>query len=158
MFSQTVEYALRAMVVLASRPHSRPGLPLTSHNIAVDSRVPPDYLIKVLQSLARSGLVTSQRGKNGGHLLTRSAAEINILEIVNAVDPICRIRTCPLDLHGENLCPLHRKMDDALASTESAFRSTSLAELLVGPIEGRPLCLETVAATVAAEESLPCCV
>ena len=152
MFSQTVEYALRAMVVLASRPHSRPGLPLTSHSIAIESRVPPDYLIKVLQSLARSGLVTSQRGKNGGHLLTRAAAEINILEIVNAVDPICRIRTCPLDLHGENLCPLHRKMDDALASTESAFRSTTLAELLVVPIEGHPLCLES------AEEPLPCCV
>ncbi len=158
MFSQTVEYALRAMVVLASRPHSRPGLPLTSHRIAVDSRVPPDYLIKVLQSLARSGLVTSQRGKNGGHQLTRSADGINILEIVNAVDPICRIRTCPLDLHGENLCPLHRKMDDALAATESAFRSTNLAELLVGPIEGRPLCLETVGATGATEEPLPCCV
>lgn len=138
MFSQTVEYALRAMVVLASRPR----LPLTSYSIAVDSRVPPDYLIKVLQSLARSGLVTSQRGKNGGHLLTRPSAEISILEIVNAVDPICRIRTCPLDLHGENLCPLHRKMDDALAATESAFGSTKLAELLVGPAKGRPLCLE----------------
>ena len=138
MFSQTVEYALRAMVVLASRPR----LPLTSYSIAVDSRVPPDYLIKVLQSLARSGLVTSQRGKNGGHLLTRPSAEISILEIVNAVDPICRIRTCPLDLHGENLCPLHRKMDDALAATESAFGSTKLAELLVGPVKGRPLCLE----------------
>lgn len=138
MFSQTVEYALRAMVVLASRSR----LPLTSQSIAHDSRVPPDYLIKVLQSLARSGLVTSQRGKNGGHLLTRPSAEISILEIVNAVDPICRIRTCPLDLHGENLCPLHRKMDDALAATESAFRSTKLAELLVGPVKGRPLCLE----------------
>ncbi len=138
MFSQTVEYALRAMVVLASRPSS----PITTHTIATDSRVPADYLIKVLQSLARAGLVTSQRGKNGGHLLTRTAREINILEIVNAVDPICRIKTCPLDLHGENLCPLHRKMDDALASTEKAFRSTNLAELLVGPTKDRPLCLE----------------
>lgn len=138
MFSQTVEYALRAMVVLAARPSS----PITTHTIATDSRVPADYLIKVLQSLARAGLVTSQRGKNGGHLLTRTPREINILEIVNAVDPICRIKTCPLDLHGENLCPLHRKMDDALASTEKAFRSTNLAELLVGPTKDRPLCLE----------------
>lgn len=138
MFSQTVEYALRAMVVLASRP--RP--PLTTHTIAIDSRVPPDYLIKVLQSLARAGLVASQRGKHGGHLLTRSPREISILEIVNAVDPICRIKTCPLDLHGENLCPLHRKMDDALAATEAAFRSTNLAELLTGPAKGRPLCLQ----------------
>ena len=76
MFSQTVEYALRAMVVLASRPR----LPLTSYSIAVDSRVPPDYLIKVLQSLARSGFVldrlvverqhigsTQPREKQGGH-------------------------------------------------------------------------------------------
>ncbi len=145
MFSQTVEYALRAMVVLASRPR----LPLTTHRIAVDSRVPPDYLIKVLQSLARQGLVTSQRGKNGGHLLMRDAAVISILEIVNAVDPICRIKTCPLDLHGEKLCPLHRKMDDALAATESAFRSTSLAELLLGPVAGRPLCLEEESACPA---------
>lgn len=138
MFSQTVEYALRAMVVLASRPRS----PLTTQAIATDSRVPPDYLIKVLQSLARAGLVTSQRGKNGGHQLTRPPAEINILEIVSAVDPICRIKTCPLDLHGEKLCPLHRKMDDALAATEAAFRSTNLAELLVGPVQDRPLCLQ----------------
>jgi len=144
MFSQTVEYALRAMVVLASRTSS----PVTTQTIATDSRVPADYLIKVLQSLARAGLVTSQRGKNGGHLLTRAPREINILEIVNAVDPICRIKTCPLDLHGENLCPLHRKMDDALASTETAFRSTNLAELLVGPAKDRPLCLEEEACHV----------
>jgi Rrf2 family protein len=138
MFSQTVEYALRAMVVLAARPRS----PLTTQSIATDSRVPPDYLIKVLQSLARGGLVRSQRGKNGGHLLTRPPQQINILEVVNSVDPICRIKTCPLDLHGEKLCPLHRKMDNALASTEEAFRSTNLAELLVGSVKDRPLCLQ----------------
>lgn len=138
MFSQTVEYALRAMVVLAAKPRQ----PLTTHSIAADSRVPPDYLIKVLQSLARGGLVTSQRGKYGGHSLTRPPREINILEIVNAVDPIRRIRTCPLDLHGEKLCPLHRKMDDALAATEQAFGSTNLVQLLAGPVSQRPLCVE----------------
>jgi len=145
MFSQTVEYALRAMVVLAAKSRS----PLTTQAIANDSRVPPDYLIKVLQALARGGLVTSQRGKNGGHSLTRAPREIDILEVVNAVDPIRRIRTCPLDLHGEKLCPLHRKMDDALAATERAFGSTNLAQLLVGPVEGRPLCLEEEACVVS---------
>ena len=144
MFSQTVEYALRAMVVLAAKPR----LPLTTHSIANDSRVPPDYLIKVLQALARGGLVTSQRGKNGGHSLTRPPREINILEIVNAVDPIRRIRTCPLDLHGEKLCPLHRKMDDALAATERAFGSTNLVQLLAGPVAQRPLCVEEEACPV----------
>ena len=139
MFSQTVEYALRAMVVLAAKPR----FPLTTQTIATDSHVPPDYLIKVLQSLARGGLVTSQRGKNGGHLLTRPPREINLLDVVNAVDPIRRIRTCPLDLHGEHLCPLHRRMDEALAATEQAFGNTGLVELLSGPASRRPLCLES---------------
>lgn len=132
------------MVVLAAKPQ----LPLTTQAIATASRVPPDYLIKVLQSLARAGLVASQRGKRGGHLLMRGPDEIHILEIVNAVDPIRRIRTCPLDLHGEQLCPLHRKMDDALASTERAFATTNLAQLLEGPVAQRPLCLEDAACPV----------
>ncbi len=135
------------MVVLAARPQ----LPVTTQRIAASSQVPPDYLIKVLQSLARSGLVASQRGKNGGHALTRDPHTINILEIVNAVDPILRIKTCPLDLHGEKLCPLHRKMDDALAHTEDAFRTTTLADLLTGPVAGRPLCIEPVLLTCSEE-------
>jgi hypothetical protein len=51
---------------------------------------------------------------------------------LNAVDPIQRIRTCPLMLeqHRHVLCPLHRKMDDALCSIEREFRRTSIADLI----------------------------
>jgi Rrf2 family protein len=138
MFSQTVEYALRAMVHLADRaPAAR-----TTDQIAAATKVPKAYLSKVLQSLVRGGLVRSQRGIGGGMTLSKSPGELTILEVVNAVEPIRRIRTCPLGLksHGARLCPLHRRLDDALASVEAAFRSTTLAEVLAEPTTSVPLC------------------
>src|SRR5581483_2327474 len=87
-------------------------------------------------------IVHSQRGVGGGMTLTRPPAELTILEVVNAVEPIQRIRTCPLGLagHGVNLCPLHRRLDDAMATVESAFGGTTLAEVLAEPAESVPLC------------------
>lgn len=138
MFSQTVEYALRAMVVLADAQ----GEPRTTTQIAAASRVPADYLSKVMQSLGRAGLVNSQRGKNGGFTLLRDAVEISILDIVNAVDPIRRIERCPLGIpqHGVRLCALHRKLDNAMAHVEEAFRSTNLQEMVAQPNRSKPLC------------------
>jgi len=138
MFTQTVEYALRAMVCLASRPDQ----PQSNSQIAATTKVPSAYLSKVLQKLARAELVHSQRGVQGGFVLARPAAEISILQIVSAVDPIQRIRSCPLGLeaHGVRLCPLHKKMDQALAQVESAFASTTLAAILAEPSDSVPLC------------------
>ncbi len=138
MFSQTVEYALRAAVYLADHPSE----PRTTRQIAKVTKVPMAYLSKVLQSLARSGIVVSQRGIGGGVRLAHDPDELTILQIVQAVDPIRRINTCPLKLaaHGARLCPLHRRLDNALASIEKAFGETTLAGLLAEPTESVPLC------------------
>jgi Rrf2 family nitric oxide-sensitive transcriptional repressor len=138
MFSQTVEYALRAVAHLAYEAPS----PRTTEQVADATRVPPAYLSKVLQALSRGGIVKSQRGVGGGISLARPAEELTILEVVNAVEPIQRIRTCPLGLksHGVRLCPLHRRIDDAMATVEAAFGSTTLAEILAEPTHSPPLC------------------
>lgn len=138
MFSQTVEYALRAVVYLAQ---NREGASATEQ-VAEATKVPPAYLAKVMQGLVRGGIVVSRRGVGGGVALARKPEELTILEVVNAVDPIVRIRTCPLELstHGSNLCPLHRRLDNALAMVEEAFRATTLAEVLSIPGESVPLC------------------
>jgi Rrf2 family transcriptional regulator, nitric oxide-sensitive transcriptional repressor len=138
VLSQTVEYALRAVVHLASEAPS----PRTTDQIARATRVPRAYLSKVLQSLAREGVVHSQRGLGGGMTLAKTPAELTILEVVNAVEPIGRIRTCPLGLaaHGVHLCPLHRRVDNALAMVEQAFAATTLAEVLAEPTSSVPLC------------------
>jgi Rrf2 family protein len=138
MFSQTVEYALRAVVYLAQ---TAPDLQ-TTERLAQVTKVPPAYLAKVLHSLVRAGVVRSQRGVGGGVTLVKAPADLTILEVVNAVDPIGRIQTCPLGLtaHGVKLCPLHRRVDQALALVEDAFRKTTLAEVLAEPTTSVPLC------------------
>jgi Rrf2 family protein len=137
MFSQTTEYALRAVVWLASQY----GKPQTTQQIAATTRVPAGYLSKVLQALGRADLVKSQRGLYGGFTLARPPRQISVLEVVNAVDPIQRIETCPLGLksHGAELCALHKRLDDAIAHIEKAFSTSSIADLLSEPSSKRPL-------------------
>lgn len=138
MFSQTVEYALRAMVYLADQaPAAR-----TTDQIAEATRVPKAYLAKVIQGLRQAGVVHSKRGAGGGVTLVKTPDQMTILDVVNAVEPIARIRHCPLGLkaHGVRLCPLHKRMDNALAMVEAAFRNTTLAEILAEPTSSRPLC------------------
>jgi len=138
MISQTVEYALRAVAFLSEHaPAAR-----TTGQIAKATKVPQAYLSKVLQCLSRAGIVRSQRGTGGGISLAIDPAELTVLTVVNAVDPIERIRQCPLGLsaHGVRLCPLHRRLDNALAMVETAFGATTLAEVLAEPSESVPLC------------------
>src|SRR5260370_27456238 len=113
MLSQTVEYSLRAIVWLASHPDD----PQTNQQIANATLVPAGYLSKVMQSLGRGGLVTAQRGKRGGFLLARPAGELSVLEVINTVEPIQRIRECPLGMaaHGARLCRLHKRLDPPLS-------------------------------------------
>ncbi|MCA9127788.1 MAG: Rrf2 family transcriptional regulator [Planctomycetales bacterium] len=139
MLSQTVEYALRAMVQLTyAAPH-----PSSTEVLAQTTQVPRAYLSKVLQSLRRAGLVQLQRGNGGGVRLGRAPGDVSILEVVNAVEPIRRISTCPLGLssHGQRLCPLHGKLDAAFAVLEASFAETTLADIVSAPHGGsKPLC------------------
>src|SRR5262245_66395398 len=118
MFSQKVEYALRAVVCLASDP----ATPHTIEHIAQATKVSQTYLAKVIQELVHAGILRSQRGVGGGISLVKSPAELTILEVVNAIDPIVRIKHCPLGLaaHGVNLSPLHRRVGPALALVDAA--------------------------------------
>ncbi len=138
MLSQTAEYALRAIVFLADHH----GVPKTAEMIAETTKVPLGYLAKILQGLARHGLILSQRGLHGGFTLLRSPNDLSIYDVVQAIDPITRITTCPLHLpnHGNELCPLHRRLDNAALAVETGFRRTTVAQLLTEPGASRPLC------------------
>jgi Rrf2 family transcriptional regulator, nitric oxide-sensitive transcriptional repressor len=138
MISQTAEYALRAIVYLADQR----GSPRTTAQIAEATQVPPGYLAKVMQSLSRTRLVHSQRGLNGGFTLTRDPATLPMLEIIGAVDPIRRFRECPLglDTHHDDLCALHRTLEEAAGMLEKKFTDTTVAVLLNASGERKPLC------------------
>jgi Rrf2 family protein len=136
MISQTAEYALRAIVYLADQGEAR-----TTQEIAKATLVPASYLSKVMQALSRGQVVRSQRGLHGGFTLAKAPDELSVWDVVEAVDPIQRIRTCPLGLKAHvKLCPLHRRLDDALALVENAFRESTVGDLLREPSASKPLC------------------
>lgn len=133
MISLTMEYALRALAHLASLPLNTA---LNSETIAKATGVPKGYLSKIMRDLVLAHLVRSQRGPNGGFTIARAPDLISVLEVVNAVDPIRRITTCPLGRPDHvSLCPLHRRLDDAIALIETRFAQTTVAELLEGTSE-----------------------
>jgi Rrf2 family protein len=152
MFSQTVEYSLRSAVALAQHY----GEPCTAMKLSEVTEVPAPYLAKVLQGLVRAGLVTSRRGLHGGFMLAKSPRELTIWDIIQAVEPFQRIRECPLHIqsHRGGLCPLHRRLDDAMEIVESSFRRTTLADLVQAE-EGRaPLCGKISLTPPNAEQSM----
>lgn len=137
MLSKTAEYALRAVACLASQP----GVPLSADVLADRTKVPRRYLTRVLQDLASSGLVSSRPGPGGGYELCQPTGELTILDVINTVDPIERIRTCPLGLTSHTkLCPLHAELDKAYEATESAFRSVTIKDLVESTSPIVPLC------------------
>lgn len=138
MISQTTEYALRAVVWLAANPEKA----LTAQQIADATRVPAGYLAKVLQGLSRAGLLHSQRGLGGGFTLARSPTALTMWDVVQAVDPLRRIKTCPLgfEAHGEQLCPLHEQLDDTIAMIEKSFSACKISKLIDPSHPSSPLC------------------
>jgi Rrf2 family transcriptional regulator, nitric oxide-sensitive transcriptional repressor len=138
MFSQTTEYALRAMAWLALRPDELTPTPA----LADVTNVPSNYLAKVLQQLSAAGLITGRRGVGGGYKLARAASDINLLDVVNAIGEVKRIDSCPLGLpeHGKNLCALHRRADAAAAAIIEIYTGTTLQDLLSDDCPNKPLC------------------
>ncbi len=151
MYSQTTEYALRAMACLALRP----GVLVPTTALAKETKVPANYLAKVLQQLSGAELIEGRRGVGGGYKLSRDAKHINLLDVVNAVSPLERIKRCPLGLqnHGKTLCPLHRRADEAIAAVISIYSGVSLYDLVTDPNQSKPLCDAATSAKLTAQGS-----
>jgi Rrf2 family protein len=81
--SRTTEYGLAAVVCVAQ--NCKDGRVMAGR-IAKEYNFPTEYLLQVMQQLVRAGILTSKKGPNGGFNLARPAKEINMLEIVEAID------------------------------------------------------------------------
>jgi Rrf2 family protein len=136
MLSQRAKYALKAMICLAGHPGPAP---LSVTDIAKKANVPGPFLEQILSDLKRRNLLVSRRGKQGGFLLARNAAEINFAEIIRHVDgPLalapCASRTayrpCP-ECRDVKTCELRRTLILARDATADILENTTLADALV---------------------------
>lgn len=141
MLSQTVEYALRAMVCLAAFPDQR----VSAGSLADQTSVPPDYLAKVLQLLSKADLIAGRRGVGGGYQIARDPKQIGVLDVIRAVGSMDRITSCPLGIEGHGkpmLCPLHHLVDTAIGAMIEVLEKHSLADIVEWTEDGTPLCQE----------------
>ncbi len=127
MFSQTTEYAMRAMACLAIKPDTLVPTP----DLARQTHVPMNYLAKVLQQLAAANLIYGRRGVGGGYRLARRASEITLLDVINAVSSLRRLSNTPIDAGtAPHLSALHRKADEATEAVTNIFKRVSLQNLV----------------------------
>lgn len=134
--SEGVEWAAHACAVLATLPPGR-GLPAVT--LAGFHELPPDYMAKHLQALARAGLVASLRGARGGYRLARPPAEISLWDITAAIEGGERAFRCQdivrrgpcAGLGGDSSgpCPIAAAFWAAEDAYRDALRGRTVADL-----------------------------
>ncbi len=92
--SKKADYALMAMKHLAVHPES---LSTSAREIAEQYDIPAELMAKVLQRLARHGLLVSHQGTRGGYTLARSTSAISVADIIQAIDGPLTVTACSSD-------------------------------------------------------------
>ena len=130
MFSQTIEYALRAFLYIARHsPHT-----VRLREVAREVEAPPRYLAKLLADLARAGLLTSTRGPNGGYRVAPRKAPASLADIASVFEPV-QPRRCLLGhgLCGESPhCTVHERWSPIAHSLDVFLAHTTVADLVAG--------------------------
>lgn len=122
MVSQTAEYALHAVLFLASAG----GGPAVAQDIAEATGVPKGYLHKILRRLGRAGILGSQRGVGGGYVLLKPASQISVLQIIRATN----VPAKEANANGTDTDPVHRLIAVAAERVDDVFDSTTVQDLV----------------------------
>ena len=123
------EMAIHAVWYMSTR--SKEG-PIQAPEIAEMLCVSSSYMVKILKKLAKEGILVSKRGKNGGFRMGRPPAEVNIADIIiaierDAIEYFCLhdARNCP----GTDACLLHSTIMRASQAALDVLQNTTMADL-----------------------------
>lgn len=128
--SQSVGYAIQALTALGDQQGETSGL---VREVATRSGVPAPYLAKLFKRLVDAGILESKRGAKGGTKLARSAEEISLFEVSDAIDGQEWTTSCMLGqavCSDERGCPLHGFWKQERRRVEERLRQTTLAEVI----------------------------
>lgn len=125
------EYGIRAMLYLAR--HIEDGT-VTSHEIACHQGIPEPYLRQILAQLSKTGLIHSNRGPQGGHVLARPAAEISIRDVIVPLEGYTTSVDQILSLHctiegGTEHCAIRELLLSVKRAVDGILTSTTLEDL-----------------------------
>ncbi|MFC4351607.1 SUF system Fe-S cluster assembly regulator [Fodinicurvata halophila] len=121
-----------AVVVLAQMARNRDTVRTAPH-IAEETGVPVPTVAKVLNALARDGLIVSQRGAAGGYRLGRSPEEITVAEIIEALEGPIALTACVDGQVGhcesESMCPMRGNWDQVNGAIRTALNGVRLSDM-----------------------------
>lgn len=129
--SRKSDYALRAVLYIARQASdSRSSI----NAIAESERVPRDFLAKILKELTRAEILKSYQGVHGGYQLARPAAQINILDVIEAMDGPLGLNLCVRGEHGcecerSDRCPMHPFWKKLQGQVRQTLRSENFLKL-----------------------------
>lgn len=128
--SRRVEYGLMAVQHIA---HAQPGAVSTAKEIAKAYNIPYELVAKVLQRLAKAGIIVSQQGVYGGYTLAKRSDEITIFSVIRAIegaDPA--LMPCAETAEGcelEKLCEIKNPLMKIQSRIVNMFSSMTLSEI-----------------------------
>lgn len=127
--NRLTDYAVVVMTQIAVRDKTTS----TAAQISRDTGVPLPTVAKVLNALARYGLIVSQRGASGGYGLGRPADEIGVADIIQAIEGPIALTACVDGSSGscdvEGLCPMRGGWDKVNRAIRSALEDVTLADM-----------------------------
>jgi Rrf2 family protein len=129
------EYALRGLVRLASYP---PGALVSHSEIAEAEQLPPAFLAKIFQKLARHGVLLVERGRGSGYTLRASPEATRVRDVLEAVEGPQALDRCLLwGRHCSETapCPLHHRLKPLRARLDEVLSETTLADFANGTPE-----------------------
>lgn len=129
LYSKTCEYAIRALMHLAQKPH---GEFSTVQEIAQLESLPSYFLSKILQTLARCGLLDSAKGPTGGFSLARRKEDIAIMDIVAAIDGKAAYTRCAvgfMECAETTPCPMHETWSYIRRQITEYLETTTLEQI-----------------------------
>ena len=133
------EYALRALARLATYP---PGAMVSHSEIAEAEKLPAPFLAKILQKLARHGVLEAERGPGSGYALRGSPASTPVREVFEAIEGPQALKRCLLwggHCSEATPCPLHDRFARLHAEMDAMLSTITLADFAGGTLESLPL-------------------
>jgi Rrf2 family protein len=124
------EYGIRGVLYLAQQDNGKISM-LSA--IAKAQDVPPRFLAKIFQALAKAGIVRSHRGAKGGFSLARPAAEITIKDVIEAIEGPIYLNVClvaPGECSRDKICPMHRVWEEAQDKMMGVLGQANFADLV----------------------------
>lgn len=139
--TRAADYAVRVMVQLAISPaEQRVLLP----DLAVATDAPESFLSKVLQALARAGLIDSKRGHTGGFFISNRGRKASMREVIEAIDGPIILNVCLMSgrsCHRKATCPAHPVWGRAQTAMLDVLSQATIADLAAEQPQSQPVCI-----------------